>query len=233
MPSNVELLRGGRYAYEPMGVQSEGGGMGAPMPNPAPPSASPGTSYAALLAESRQSAPPQAVPPSTVRAMPPAGSRMAPSRAAANPGNDTADWMDAEQKQMYEDALAAYSNYHDAVAKRRSSRKQSREYERLYHQYKNETGQLDTMNNMLKKYPKMFPKDDAGTVSFHRERIKRSEKARRIQDNLRQLLQKKGVKIGPDDELPEDPFGEAGDDEGFDNFIKEGYMESRLSPYGR
>jgi hypothetical protein len=150
--------------------------------------------------------------------------------AMAQPGSP--EWMTPERKKMYERAKRAATNYRAAVDARRQKRKQSSEYGKLYNQMQAERGKVDQIENMMSTYKDMFRPDDPRTEHMIRQQMQHFETAERLTNDLRRRLQKQGIKLGPKDNLPEDPWGGGGDDEQFDRFIMQGYNEALMSdPY--
>lgn len=164
-------------------------------------------------------------------AMPPPS---APAQPAQNPAQASApqepEWMTPARKKMYEKAKRASQNYQRAVAGRRETRKKQQEYGKLYTQYENAIGQAEDLEN-LGKYSKLYPPEDARTMELVRMQARHVEKAERLQKQLRDTLRKSGVKIGDKDPLPDNPFGGADDNDGFDKIVGAGYEDALLSRF--
>ena len=231
MPSAVDLLRGGRYAYEPTyrGEEFPPQQMGQPtMPSQAAETAPPQErpSYASLLAESQAPAPQQQAPMSQppARVMSPQG---AMPQAAQPQQEQEPAWMTPRRKKMYEKAKQAYGAYQSAVDQRRKMRKQSREYSSLYNQMKNEQGKADQLEHMMTNYKDIFRPEDPRTMQAIRQQMQHFETAERLRGDLQKRLQKSGIKLPQGADVPEDPWGDAGDEQ-FDQFIREGYNDALL-----
>lgn len=241
MASALQLLRGEQYeiptSYQP--PADIGMGRTAPMPESRPAMGPPEQaepSYAQLLAET--GAPTHEMPmerpaPNALALAHPVADRgqMAqPSMAQPKAGQP--EWMTPERRRMYEKAKQAAKNYRSAVETRRQKRKQSSEYSKLYHQMQAERGKVDQIENMMSTYKDLFRPDDPRTEGLIRKQMEHFESAERLTNDLRRRLQKYGVKIGPKDQLPEDPFGNDHGDEQFDQFIREGFNDALLAdPY--
>ncbi len=224
MPSPVDLLRGGRYAFE-SNYQEDA--PQAPMPAAPPPvqPAPSGPSYAALLAESQAPASPSARPaPPMARAMSPQG--MMPQASQPAQEQEPA-WMTPRRKQMYDRARQAYSSYQSAVDQRRKTRKQSREYSSLYNQMKSEQGKADQLEHMMTNYKDIFRNEDPRTMQAIRQQMQHFETAERLRGDLQKRLQKAGIKLPQGADVPEDPWGDSGDEQ-FDQFIRDGYNDALL-----
>lgn len=238
MPTPLQLIRGERYEIEPS-YQGDGR-MPSPSPQAMGPAGGPATeaepSYAQLLAETGgQGMPPgpeaRALAPQHASAMPVANQGQ-PMPSQSGPGQP--DWMTPERKRMYEKAKRAAQNYRMAVDARRQKRRQSSEYGKLYHQMQAERGKVDQIENMMTTYKDMFRPDDPRTEHMIRQQMQHFETAERLTNDLRRRLQKQGIKLGPKDNLPEDPWGADGGDEQFDQFIMQGYNEALMTdPHGQ
>ncbi len=53
------------------------------------------------------------------------------------------------------------------------------------------------------------------------------ETAERLRGDLQKRLQKSGIKLPQGADVPEDPWGDSGDEQ-FDQFIREGYNDALL-----
>lgn len=231
MPSAVDLLRGERYQI-PAGDYADEEQLRPSMS--APPMAQPSQpapSYASLLAESGQGAAPQGQPP-----MPSAGA-IAPSQAPAGqpaqrPRPWMPEWMTPERKAMYESSKRAADNYRSLVEARRAKRKMGREYDKMYNQLQQAMGAADDLEALQKTYPHMFPADDPRTMAMKRQQLHHFEKVQRLNEQIRGMLQKHGVKIDGKKPLPENPFGASEeDDKQFDQQMYEGFADALTSPY--
>lgn len=234
MASALQLLRGERYELEPS-YRGNGTPMGQPMSSgqSAPamvPDQPQQPSYAQLLAgDEMQGGDMPMEPQGSVAISQPVAAR---PEQAQQPMAGGPDWMTPERKRMYEKAKRAATNYRMAVDARRQKRKQSREYGTLYNQMQNERGKVDQIENMMTTYKDLFRPDDPRTESMIRQQMQHFETAERLKNDLRRRLQKAGVKIGPKDTLPEDPWGGDDGDEQFDRFIMQGYNDALMSdPY--
>lgn len=223
--TNAQLLRGERYEITP-GYQGEPAPSQAsppapPMSDDRAPAASPQPSYASLLAESRPQPRPSQPAPADAAMLAPQAAASAPQESADPP------WMNPRRKAMYEKAKAAYSSYQQAVDQRRKIRKQSREYNTLYNQMQAEKGKADQIESMMTNYKDIFRPEDPRTLSMIKQQMGHFENSERIRGELHRKLQKFGVKVNPKADLPEDPFGDAGDEQ-FDQFIRDGYNDALL-----
>ncbi len=136
-------------------------------------------------------------------------------------------WMTPRRKKMYEKAKQAYGAYQSAVDQRRKMRKQSREYSSLYNQMKSEQGKADQLENMMTNYKDIFRPEDPRTMQAIRQQMQHFETAERLRGDLQKRLQKAGIKLPQGADVPEDPWGDSGDEQ-FDQFIREGYNDALL-----
>lgn len=228
MPSAADLLRGQRY-------ELSAGQFGEEMPPPPPPDNLPsrqqappmesGPSYASLLAETRAEAP---APPAAAIAPQSAP----PDQPFQRPRPGMPDWMTPERKAMYESSKKAAQNYRNLVEARRSKRKMGREYDKMYHQLQQAMGAADDLDALQKTYPHMFPPDDPRTMAMKRQQLQHFEKVQRLNAQIREMLQKHGVKIDGKKPLPESPFGGTDeDDRMFDQQMFEGFADAMTTPY--
>lgn len=215
MQTNAQLLRGERYEIVP-GYQ-----QGSPDPSPA----------MAPMAATPAPAPQQAPSDAALLASPQASA--APSQPMAAEDTSTGPaWMTPRRKAMYEKAKAAYRNYQQAVDQRRKVRKQSREYNALYNQMQSEKGKADQLENMMTNYKDLFRPDDPRTLQMIKQQMQHFETSERLRGDLHKRLQKYGIKSDPRADLPEDPFGDAGDEQ-FDQMIRDGYSDALLHDTNR
>ncbi len=198
--------------------------MSSAPPQQAQPAPS-GPSYAALLAESQAPAP-QAAPSAPPMARPMSPQGMMPQSAQPQQEQEPA-WMTPRRKKMYEKAKQAYGAYQSAVDQRRKMRKQSREYSSLYNQMKSEQGKADQLENMMTNYKDIFRPEDPRTMQAIRQQMQHFETAERLRGDLQKRLQKAGIKLPQGADVPEDPWGDSGDEQ-FDQFIREGYNDALL-----
>lgn len=227
MPTAADLLRGERYQLE-VGQFPENG-MGAPPMAPAQAApAQSGPSYAALLAESQQGAAP---PPATAMA-PAQGAPASAEQPYQRPRPGMPEWMTPERKAMYESSKKAAQNYRALVEARRTKRKMAGEYNKMYNQLQQAMGAADDLDALQKTYPHMFPADDPRTMAMKRQQLQHFEKVQRLNGQIREMLQKHGVKIDGKKPLPENPFGGTDDDDRqFDQQMFEGFADAMTTPY--
>ena len=135
--------------------------------------------------------------------------------------------MTPRRKKMYEKAKQAYGAYQSAVDQRRKMRKQSREYSSLYNQMKSEQGKADQLEHMMTNYKDIFRPEDPRTMQAIRQQMQHFETAERLRGDLQKRLQKSGIKLPQGADVPEDPWGDSGDEQ-FDQFIREGYNDALL-----
>jgi len=243
----LQLLRGERYEINP--GEEYGGSAMPPQPGLTIPTVSEGPpagggmSPAEALAmrgggaEPMPGAMPEAMPmdresgpdPSMVHSVAARPDQMMGQPTKPRAGGP--DWMTPERRAMYEKTKRAAQNYRKAVDSRRMRRKQAREYSKLYNDLNRHVGAMEDLENLQKTYPELYPPDDPRTLALVREQAKRFEQAERAKNELRSRLQKYGVKIGPKDPLPEDPWGGDDGDEQFDRFIQSGFMDALTTPY--
>lgn len=227
MPSAAELLRGQRYQLDAGQYGQGAAGEEAPMsaqPEPAPaPQAGP--SYASLLAEA-QSAPPSAPPAAST------GPAQAGQPMQQRPRPGMPEWMTPERKAMYESSKKAAQNYRALVEARRTKRKMAGEYSKMYNQLQQAMGAADDLDALQKTYPHMFPADDPRTMAMKRQQLSHFEKVQRLNGQIRDMLQKHGIKMDGKRPLPENPFGGTEeDDKQFDQQVYEGFADAMTTPY--
>lgn len=220
MANALQLLRGEQYElptgqFGQPGPQSGGGSPAMALAGPPPMPA--GQPMAQPVAET---------PPMEAES----DMGMQPEAPTAKPRPGMPEWMTPERKAMYERAKRAAGNYRKAVDKRRTMRKHAKQYSQMYNKHHQLRESIATMENMLQTYPELFRQDDPRYLNMTRDMTKRFEESEALKGQMQDYLKRYGVKLGKDGALPEDPFGEAGDDQ-FDQFIQQGYTDAMMSPY--